>query len=352
MPRAPATGSRRLAVAVRAAPALAGGPLRLLNRILQVCGVAAARTSPGESWGALLVLDPSLVRNRDRDLLLLNAFGDPCALPGPPNGILTSDDRAYLRAAALDSMPPTRAAATVLDRLLPPPDTDPLHAAAALWRDLMGPAGLEVATGTPASTAPPAAILAAPAEIPEEWRGAEVLEPREVTWLGPRHLQLLRQLGLSPQAALAGEDALRRAATPGAGGRVLEEARLLAASVQQRLRGLELAIEEEPDLRGNAHRLRRQVRRATDDFLRSAERVARNRAGIRGARLHALAQALRPHGEPQEERLGLAAAAALFGLDLDRLAEHAATFARAPAGTPLLLEAESGQILASGGPAA
>ncbi|TAH37157.1 MAG: hypothetical protein EYC70_09260 [Planctomycetota bacterium] len=325
-------------VAVVHAPALAGGPLRLLNRVLQACGEACARSlEQGRPWRAVLVLDDGLTRQRDRALLLLNAFGDPVVLAGPGNGVYSAEERAAVAAAAHDLMPPTAEAAAVIERLLPAPGADPVAAAADLWRALLRDAGLHVRTLRPGEAAgeAPAAVIG---DAPAEWSGTERVAPREATWFAPRHLQLLRQLQLPPSAALAGETMLRAAATPAEGGAVLQQARSLAAELDRRLGALEAAVaEDDPSLLGTGARLRRQTRAAVKDFLLRAERNARNRRGIRGARLHALAQALRPLDQAQEDHIGLLCAAALFRLDLDRLPAAIPRWAVAPRTGRLLL---------------
>ena len=308
-------------------PSLAGGPLRHLNRLLHACARARAGSGPPVE----LVLDDALSRERDRGLLLLNAFGDPVWLPGPRNGVFTAAERAALAAAARGLMPPTAAAGAAIERLLPAPGADPLAAADDLWRGLLGAAGVRVRTRR--SGEPPAVdtLGAAPA----------------ATWFGARHLQLLRQLQLPPAAALAGEEALRAAAGARQGGALLEETRAMSTALERHLRTLEdLVAAEDAGLLGTWSRLRRQTKRALAEFRARAERNARNRSGIRGARLHALAQALRPLDRPQEEHLGLLAAAALFGLDLDRLPEAAAAFLDRRGRQDLLLSAESLQQIA------
>lgn len=303
-------------ILVRHAPTLAGGPLLLLNRVLQACACARER---GGGARAVLLLDENLLRARDRALLFLNAFGDPVALAGPGNGRCSAGERAALAAAARDRLPSAAGVEPALERLLPPADTDPLEAESGLWRSLLAGAGLEVWTRRAGEPLPPApaALLGPPAP---EWPGAEPLEPRPLTWFGPRQLQLLRQLRIAPADALRGEEFLRAAATPRQATGTLQAGRALRDELDRRLAELERAVQaEDVSLLGTWSRLRRQTRAASRDFLLRAERNARNHQGIRGARLHALAQALRPLDQPQEEHLGLLCAAALFELDLGRL---------------------------------
>ncbi len=305
-------------VAVHHAPSLAGGPLRLWNRLLQALAHAHHR---GSGWRALLVLDENLVRREDRCLRFLTAAGDPKVLEGPADGVLRPAERDSLAAALRDNLPPAAEAAAVIDRLLPQPGEPALEAAARLWRELLGEAGLEVRTvaaGEDPGPAP-AAVLAGPdEELP--WEGVERIPPREITWLGPRHLRALRELGLEPEQALAGEKALRAALVPRQGDRLQEALAALRADVDRHLKVLEAAAEEtDPALLGAWTRLRRELRRSLQGFQERADRHARSRRGIRGARVHALAQGLRPGDRPQEEGLSLLMAAAAFGLVPDGL---------------------------------
>ncbi|HEX9794722.1 MAG TPA: hypothetical protein VGC54_12135, partial [Planctomycetota bacterium] len=188
----------------------------------------------------------------------------------------------------------------------------------------------EPATGTVAA---PAAVLG-----PSCWPESESVPAVEITWAGPRHLQALHELGIATATALQGEEAIRAAAVPREGGLMLARADRLLEDNTAALSELEKAIEAEgAPLMGAWMRLRRDLRKAVGDFRRRADRSQRNRGGIRGARLHALAQGLRPLGEPQEERLGLLTAAALFRLDLDALAAHLPAVGSARRGGPAVL---------------
>jgi len=323
-------------IVVRLPPALAGGPLEHLNRLLLALAEARRRPGPGgrPSRVELVLAGGPPAREADR-LLLLNESGDPVSLPGPPGGVFDVEDRARLLEAALDTLPETASARMVLERLLPAPGLGLQEAAARLWLDLLGPAGLEVqASDEPA---------------PEP--GAPT---REITWLGPREEKALEELGLSPALALEGEAALRKAAAEGAGTEILARGRELRGAALQAGAELErLAEEQDPRLFGAAARLRRDLGSAWNAFLRRVEHQARNRRGIRGARLHRLAQALRPLGEPQGKGLSLAVAAALWELDIDRLEEPIAVLARTGGEGPILLptrKAESGQPPAGPGP--
>ncbi|MFQ5748852.1 MAG: hypothetical protein ACE5H3_05260 [Planctomycetota bacterium] len=319
-------------ILVRLPPALAGGPLEHLNRLLLALAEARRRPGPdGRPARVELLLDAAPPPTAAPRLLLLNESGDPVTLAGPPGGVFDAESRLRLLEAALDTLPETASGRAVLERLLPSPGLGLREAAAFLWRDLLGSAGLEGVARAPGEVSPEPAALR-----------------REITWLGPRQENALRELGLSPALALEGEAALRKAAAEGAGreilarGRELRSAALLAGAELERL-----AEKEDPRLFGAAARLRRDLGSTWGTFLRRIERQARNRRGIRGARLHRLAQALRPLGEPQGKRLSLPVAAALWELDLDRLEEQAAFLAEDPGEGGLLLSTRcpgSGQL--------
>ncbi|RMH04992.1 MAG: hypothetical protein D6702_01410 [Planctomycetota bacterium] len=314
----------------RHAPSLAGGPLRLLNGCL--AALAEARRRGGDAE-AVLLLDEELLRPLDRKLLLIDAQGNPVRLPGPENGRFDSAGRAALAAAAVDAMPPTAEAAAVVDRLLPAPGAEPLAAEAELWRELLGPAGLWVETRPAGAAGPPPA--GEPPPLPE------------ATWFGPRHLEALARFGVEPAAALAGEESLRAALTPPPPVRLAAALDELDRASDRILAELEQAVqEEEPALFGAWCRLRREVRRSTKAFHRRVDRSLRNRDGIRGSRLRALAQGLRPLDGPQQDGLGLVAAAALFGLDLDRLEEAIPSWQAALDQDRILVEAAAFRVMA------
>ncbi|MBL7008400.1 MAG: hypothetical protein ISR76_05340 [Planctomycetes bacterium] len=323
MSPAPAAGDERRVV-LRHAPSLAGGPLRILNGALSALAEARRR---GQGWTAELVLDERLLQSDDRKLLLLNAQGNPVKLAGPENGRFDAAGRAALAGAAVDAMPPTADAEELVDRLLPAAGDEPLEAEVRLWRGLLGRAGLVVSAVTAGS----------PGAAEESW------EAPEATWFGPRHLQALEQFGALPRTALEGEKALKRALTPPPPVRLAEQLELLQAETAGRLAALEDAIRaEEPRLFGAWCRLRRESGRGVAGFVQRVERSLRNRDGIRGSRLRMLAQGLRPYDAPQQDGLGLMAAAVLFGLDLDQLDRAIPAWEASGNQAPLLVEAGSG----------
>jgi len=292
---------------VRHAPALAGGPLRILNGALSALAEARRR---GAGWAAELVLDEALLQPDDRKLLLLNAQGNPVKLAGPENGRFDPEGREALARAAVDAMPPTAESAEAVDRLMPAAGDDPLEAELRLWTSLLGNAGLRVSGRRHDAT---------PAED-DSGSGREPWRAPEATWLGPRHLQALQQFGVDPRVALEGEKALKKALTPPPPVKLAAELERLQEQSRERMDALEAAVrEEEPRLYGAWCQLRRETSRGVSGFARRVDRSLRNRDGIRGARLRMLAQGLRPHDLPQQDGLGLMAAAALFGLDLDQL---------------------------------
>ncbi len=319
----------------RHAPSLAGGPLRLLNGVLWTLAEARRR---GAGWRAVLELDESLLRPQDRKLLLLSAQGNPVKLPGPENGRFDPAGRAALAAAAVDAMPPTAEAAQVVDRLLPAAGLEPLEAELKLWRELLGGAGLEVVGRSAAEAG--AAGAAERADDPE------ALEYPEITWYGVRHLQALQQFGADPAIALEGETRLKKALTPPAPVKLAAELERLQEQTAARVEALEGAVrEEEPRLYGSWCRLRRDSQRAVQGFVRQVERSLRNRDGIRGSRLRALCQGLRPYDGPQQEGLGLMTAAASFQLELDRLDAAIPSLESAGFQASLLVESSSGRLI-------
>ena len=295
---------------LRLAPALAGGRLRDFNRVLWLIHEARQR---GNHWQPCLVLDSALDTPADRDLWLLDAQGNPCRLHGAEDGVFQEHGRAALLAAARDRMPGTAEAESALQSLLPRPGDGPLAAALELWRDLLPTdSGLRVeAAGSESSI--------------DIW-----LEPSEglqLTWVGPRHQQVMRELGIEVESVMRGEAALKEELTLRHAGQVRKQAKAMEVALEQGLASLKASVQSEaPGLLGSWNRYRRAARKAAAEFRRSNERFDRNRKGIRGNRLHALAQGLRPHEGEQEDSLGLLCAVALFRLQPSRAVEHLSVF--------------------------
>jgi hypothetical protein len=123
------------------------------------------------------------------------------------------------------------------------------------------------------------------------------------------------------EAALTEELTLRHA------GQVRKQAKSMETALEQGLRSLKSAVQTEaPGLLGSWNRYRRAARKAAAEFRRANERFDRNRKGIRGNRLHALAQGLRPHEGEQEDSLGLLCAMALFRLQPSWAVEQLSVF--------------------------
>lgn len=286
------------------APGFAGGRLRHWNQALWLL-VEARRRGPG--CQAELIFDARKLTRADLDLSLLNLHGDPVRLAGPPQGILAdAEQRQSFLARALDHLPLDEQRRDLLEHFLPLPQESLLEASVRLFREFTQPLGLVVSAREAGSTSP----------APEEhaWTPGP-----EITWLSARHLLALRRLGLQPRDGLAGEANLRRAATPQDGNPVLDSLGQLESVVASQVQQLQAAVEDqEPRLQGSWLRLRRDARRATTRFRRAAARSLRNRDGIRGSQLHALAQGLRPADGPQQDGLSLAFASSAFGLDPTR----------------------------------
>ena len=298
-----------VALTLRIPPALAGGRLREFHRALWLAHRAAAASRP-----AVLLIDPALTSEEDRDLWLLDAQGNPCRLPGPESGILSEAARASLLAAARDRMPGTAESEPALQALLPRPGDTPLEAALELWQQLFA--------------ALPRFEVRAADEAPS---GAEELDPNEapeVVWVSPRHRQAMRELGVPLEVVLAGEAALKDELAQRDTGEVRRLAKNMEAEMDAGLAALREAIQREsPGMLGSWNRYRRAGRKAAAEFRRASERFERNRKGIRGNRLHALAQGLRPHDLAQQDYLGLVCAVALFHLKPERAAvEHQNVF--------------------------
>lgn len=295
---------------LRLAPALAGGRLRDFNRVLWLLFEARQR---GAAWQPCLVLDAALDTPADRDLWLLDAQGNPCRLRGPERGLFQEHGRAALLAAARDRMPGTAEAEPSLQSLLPRPGDGPMEAALELWQELLPSAtGLQVCA---AGSEPPV----------DAWLDPE-LGP-QLTWVGPRHQQAMRELGIEVESVMRGETALTEELTVRHAGQVRKQAKTMEAQLEQGLASLKAAVNlETPGLLGSWNRYRRAARKAAAEFRRSNERFDRNRKGIRGNRLHALAQGLRPHEEEQEDSLGLLCAMALFRLQPMQAVEQLEVF--------------------------
>ena len=296
-------------VTLRHPPSFAGGRLLWWNRVLRA-RLAAAKGGPQP----VLLLDPAVMRAADLRVDVLNVNGDVVRLPAPEGGAFR-DERAReaFRDALEDQLPPTAEQREVVELLLPPAGVGPLEHALALWPRLFP--GLRVAAADPAAAAESAsAATAAPAPT--------AVDPTGWTWFGAVHRKAIAELAVSPELAASGEDALAAAIGIPLEGDLGSAVEALRETLDNQARQLRpLAEEVDPHLLGAWRRMRRELRSSVQDFARSADRSGRNRSGLRGARIHQLAQGLRPLDLPQEEGLSLLAAAALFQLavrDSDR----------------------------------
>lgn len=310
---------------MRVPPALAGGRLREFHRALWL-----AHRADREHRAAYLVVDPSLASPEDRDLWLLDAQGNPCRLPGSESGTLSEGGRAALLSAARDRMPGTAEAEPALDALLPRPGDSPLEATIELWEQLFE--ALPNYHICAVEQAPHDGVFLDPADVPE------------VVWVSPRHRQAMHELGVPLEVVLAGESALKDELAQRDTGEVRRIAKRMEVQLDADLAALKEAIaQQSPGMLGSWNRYRRASRKAAAEFRRASERFERNRKGIRGSRLHALAQGLRPHDRSQQDYLGLVCAVALFHLEPARAAvEHSEVFHAPCAQAPCIVNLRAG----------
>ena len=285
------------------APGFAGGRLQVWNKTLRLL---LAVPHLGEEWQAQLVFDPQRVTRADFELHLLNQCGDPVRIPAPPDGVFAHESQRHEYSTRIQELCPLGTTSqSLLAQLLPRPQENLIQAAIRLFQERFGPLGLSVLSQADCSQAD---------EVVEIFDGGP-----EITWLSGRHLLALEQLGLEPQVGILGEAHLRMAATPQEGNPSLDILGALESSLADHTQALQRGVaEQEPRLQGAWLRLRRESRRASAKFRRAAARTLRNRDGIRGKQLHALAQSLRPRDGQQQDGLSLLFAAGAFGLDLER----------------------------------
>jgi hypothetical protein len=291
-------------VTLRQPPAFAGGRLLWWNRVLRA---HAAHLAGGPE--PLLLLDPSQLREADLRVDIVNANGDVVRLPAPEGGaFLDARARQAFSDALEDQLPPTAQQRGVVARLLPMPGVSLMDHALALWPTLF----------------PGLRVRAADSRGGAEERGADGAGAVDTapdatgwTWFGEVHRRTMRELGIDAELAAQGEAALVAAIGIPLEGSLGESVGRFRETVESECAGLRpLAEAVDPQLLGAWRRMRREIRSALLAFARSADRSGRNRAGLRGARLHQLAQGLRPLDLPQEEGLSLLAAASLFQLEI------------------------------------
>lgn len=276
-------------------PGCVGGRLRTFNLILSAFHVAAGQGKGVSS--PTLILDENLFGAQDLRLPIQNAHGDVVSLEVPDHGKFGHGSRAAFENALRDTLPQTGEVSDALDALLPPALQTPLEAATTLWSRCFPK--LQIETVRRGAPSPPATELLT-----------------GITWGSARHFITLKDLGLKPEHVLEGESACLERLVPVPAGELGEITEQLRESVEgQLLAAKKVAAEVDPSLVGAWVRLRRILREALDTFAERADRCGRNRGGIRRARLHGLAQALRPHGGPQETGLSLLSAAASFPLE-------------------------------------
>lgn len=276
-------------------PGFAGGRLRVFNLLL--------RAAPD----ALLVLDENLFGAADLRFPVQNAHGDVVSLEVPDHGKLSFGSRAAFTNALLDTLPPTARGVDFVEALLPQPLMTPLEAAAFFWQNHFPNLQVEcIKRGQPS---PP-----------------KTEEASHITWASARHLQAIKELGLSEELVLQGESACQETLVPIPAGALGEQTEALRESTESTLAAMkDLAEQVDPSLVGAWVRLRRNMRESMDEFADRADKCGRNRGGIRRTRLHALAQGWRPHDQPQELGLTLLSAVCSFQLDLSNIDAYRTT---------------------------
>ncbi|MGB0951919.1 MAG: hypothetical protein ACPG31_01720 [Planctomycetota bacterium] len=270
-------------------PGFAGGRLRMFNLLLR-----AAPTTP-------LILDENLFGAADLRFPVQNAHGDVVSLEVPDHGKLSVGSRAAFTNALLDTLPPTARGAEIVEGLLPEPLMTPLEAAAHQWQSVFP--GLAVECIKRGAASPPKTDINA-----------------NITWASARHIQAMKELGLTEELVLQGESACQATMVPIPAGALGEETEALRESLETKLAAMKpLSEQVDPSLVGAWVRLRRNLRESLDEFASRADKCGRNRGGIRRTRLHSLAQAWRPHDQAQELGLTLLSAVCSFQLNLSNI---------------------------------
>ncbi len=284
------------------APSFAGGRLLLLNRILRTLAAAQdSMTSGGDAPQVRLILDENLTMVHDLRLPVQNANGDVVHLEIPDHGKLSFGSHVAISEALLDSLPQTAELVASMEVLLPAPLQTPLESAKELWAHWFPQLQIECIPrgGTSPQNAKP-----------------QSQQESGITWFDSRHRAAMKELGLPIEAVLQGEAFCKDQLTAVPAGELGEEVKAVKQDNERHLTALKpLAEEVDARLTGSWLRLRRDVRSAVEEFAERADRSGRNRVGIRNTRLHALAQAIRPHDQAQERGLSLMTAIASFQLD-------------------------------------
>lgn len=269
---------------VHHAPAFAGGRVGLLNQVL--FAVLKARQQHSQ---ATLVLDANRLQEQDFTLSVQNDHGDVVHVPVPDHGTLGHGSRAKLLLFLQDLLPQTADLAQCLDLVFPDAGQSPLDAAAHWWAKLLPELNIET-VGYGASPKSPATSTS----------------NTKLLWLSSRLHQVMKDYGFTHADLEQGENHCRQLLPRVPVGELESELRQLEDQVQQGLgRMKSLTAEVDASLVGAWVRLRRDLLAATEAFAQSADRGGRNRTGTRGARLHALAQVVRPHDQDQAEGLSL-----------------------------------------------
>jgi|FLOH01.1.fsa_nt_gi hypothetical protein len=295
------------------APSFAGGRLSLFNCLLRcsAAAISASEVTPGARPQVCLILDDNLTAARDLKLPVQNAHGDVVHMEIPDHGKLSVGSRLAFRHALLDTLPETAQVQAAVDFVLPQALQTPLEAASALWSTLFPSLQIEtIVRGAPSRL-----------EGPQKHRPAS-----GITWFTARHLLAMQELGLSTEMILQGESACKNSLPPIPAGRLGKQIKHFLAENEQHLALLKpLAAEVDPKLIGSWARLRRDWRASILEFSERADRAGDNRVGIRNARLHTLAQGIRPHDASQERGLSFLTAIASFQLGYPDFSPHITT---------------------------
>lgn len=273
-----------LAPVVHHAPAFAGGRVGLLNQIMM-----ATLEARRQGTRATLILDANLLQEKDFTLSMQNDRGDVVHIPVPDHGKLGHGSRAKLMLYLEDILPQTADPEECINLVVPAAGIAPLEAARDWWQALFPELLIET--------------------VPHGVRTKALATPQaelSVLWLSSRLHQVKEDFALSLEDLLKGENHCRQLLPRVPIGELDDELARLESSIQQGLKRMKsLAAEVDARLLGAWARLRRSLLAATESFATSADRGGRNRVGARGARLHGLAQVVRPHEQSQDEGLSL-----------------------------------------------
>lgn len=273
-------------------PGFAGGRLKTFNLIL--CALQTNQVQRQKE--ACLVLDENLFNKQDLRFPVQNAHGDVVYLEVPDHGKLSHASRVAYQNALADSLPETLEGQAAIAHMLPPALATPLEAAVEFWTGVFP--NLSIETVKRGDTSP----------------GPSSGGPG-ITWGSARHFHTIKELGLELAWIFESEARCHEELIPVPAGALGEATLALREAMSEHLSAVkERSADVDPNLIGAWSRLRRNMREDLDQFAAKAERCGNSRHGILRHRVHALAQALRPHDLPQEDHLSLMSAATSFQL--------------------------------------